>query len=115
MNSISDITEGELRAVGTTLEGRHGRDADAGPGDAEIRLDVSDRELTGCPVIHRHADGCHLVVFETRRRSRAESFYRGFPLYGTGVREHDDPTGCVVSLLQAQAAQERGDSPEGRR
>jgi hypothetical protein len=78
MSSVSDISEGELRVVGTTLEKRCSQGADVQPGDAEIRLDVSGRALTACPVFHRHGDGCSFVAFETgERRDRARLFCRG--------------------------------------
>jgi hypothetical protein len=119
MSEISDITEGELWVVTTTLGERYGRGVDVQLADAEIRLDVSDRELTSCPVCYWSADDCSFVVFKTGdRRYRAQFFYRGFQQYGTGVREYDDLTECVVSLLQVQAdhaAQERGQLPEQRR
>ncbi|MGD2083687.1 MAG: hypothetical protein PVF91_12025 [Chromatiales bacterium] len=119
MDQISDITEGELWVVETTLKERYGGDVDAQLADSEVRLNVSDRELTACPVLYWSADGCNFVVFKTGdRRYRAQFFYRGFQQYGTGVREYDDLTECVVSLLQAQAdheAQARGDLLQKRR
>jgi hypothetical protein len=119
MKQIPDITESELWVVRTTLEERFGRGVDIELADSEIRLSVSDRELTACPVLYWRAEDCNFVVFKTGdRRYRCQFFYRGFQQYGTGVSEYDDLTECVVSLLQTQAdhaARERGDLPEKRR
>jgi len=114
MAEIPDITESERWIVLTTLKERYGRDVDMELGDAEIRLSRSDRELSSCPVLHwRDEEGCNFLVFKTgERRYRCQFFYRGYQQYGTGVHEYDDPSECIVSLLQVQAdyaAKERGD------
>ncbi|MCU0766950.1 MAG: hypothetical protein MUE39_06190 [Gammaproteobacteria bacterium] len=118
--AIPDITDTEKWIVTTTLRERFGRDVPFDVGDAEIRLNASDRELSNCPVVHWQAeDGCHFVVMKTGERSyRCQFFYRVHRQFGTGVYEYDDLTECVVSLLQAQAdhaAEERGDLPSKRR
>ena len=112
MSSIPDITETEEWVVQTTLKERYGEDIGLQFGDAEIRLNPADRELTSCPVFVWESEGCHFVIFKTgERRYRCQFFYRGYQQYGTGVHEYDDLTECAVSLLQAQAdhtAEERG-------
>jgi hypothetical protein len=119
MIQIPDVTESELWTVKTTLRERYDCDFDIQLADSEIRLNVSDRELTQCPVIYWNAEGCNFVVFKTgERRYRSQFFYRGYQQYGTGVREYDNLTECVVALLQAQAdhsAKERGDLPDKHR
>jgi len=114
MAEIADITETERWVLQTTLKERYGRDVEIQLADAEIRLSPSDRDLTSCPVIYWYdEEGCNFVVFKTGDRNyRCQFFYRGYQQYGTGVREYDDLSECIVSLLQAQAdyaAEERGD------
>jgi hypothetical protein len=118
--AIPDITDTEKWIVTTTLRERFGQDVPFDVGDAEIRINPFDRELSTCPIIHwLDEDGCHFVVMKTGERSyRCQSFYRVHRQFGTGVYEYDDLTECVVSLLQAQAdhaAEERGDLPSRRR
>lgn len=114
MTEIPDISDTERWIIETTLKERYGRDLEPQLADAEIRLSPSDRELTSCPVVlWRDEQGCNFAIFKTGDRSyRCQFFYRGYQQYGTGVKEYDDPSECVVSLLQAQAdhvAKERGD------
>jgi hypothetical protein len=113
VSAIPDITQSEEWVFQTTLKERYGRDIDLQYADAEIRLSPSDKELTSCPVVYWQADDCNFVIFKTGDRAyRCQFFYRVHQQYGTGNREYDDPTECIVSLLQAQAdhaAQERGD------
>lgn len=113
MPEIKDFTDSEKRILKTTPQERYGQTGPYDLGDAESRLAPSDRELSACPVAFRHKDGCNLDLFKAGdRRDRCQFFYRNHQQYGTGVREHDDPTKCVVSLLQTQAdrlVQERGD------
>jgi len=114
MAEIPDISDTERWILETTLKERYGRDLELRLADAEIRLSPSDRELTNCPVVlWQDEQGCNFVVFKTGDRSyRCQFFYRGYQQYGTGVKEYDDLSECVVSLLQAQAdhaAAERGD------
>ena len=105
MAEIPDITDSEQWIIRTTLRERYGRDMEIQFADSEIRLMPSDRELTACPVIYWQDDEeCHFVIFKTGDRNyRAQFFYRPYQQYGTGVREYDDLSECVVSLLQVQA------------
>ncbi|MBA1446813.1 MAG: hypothetical protein FE835_18305 [Gammaproteobacteria bacterium] len=113
MPEISDITDTERWIIDTTLKERYDRDVPLQLADAEIRLMLSDRELTSCPVVYWNEEECNFVLFKTGdRRYRCQFFYRGYQQYGTGVHEYDDLTECIVSLLQTQAdyaAKERGD------
>lgn len=115
MNEIPDITQSEDWIIETTLKERYGREVERQYGDAEIRLSPADKELSSCPMVYWQADGCNFVIFKTgERRYRCQFFYRGYQQYGTGTREYDDLTECIVSLLQVQAdhaAAERGDLP----
>ncbi len=104
MHRIPDINKTETWIVETTLQERYGRDLDLKLADCDIRLQPSDRELTSVPTFFWAADDCHFVIFKTgEKHYRCQFYYRGFQQYGTGIREYDDLTECVVSLLQAQA------------
>lgn len=113
MPEIPDINNTERWILETTLKERYGKSMEYQLADADIRLHLSDRETTACPVIYWEADGCHFAIFKTgEKKYRCQFFYRGYQQYGTGVYEYDDLAECVVSLLQAQAdheAKERGD------
>ena len=113
MPEIPDITESEHWIIDTTLKERYGQGVETQIADAEIRLRPSDKELSNCPVVYWNQEGCNFVIFKTGSRNyRCQFFYRSYQQYGTGVREYDDLTECIVSLLQAQAdhaAKERGD------
>ncbi len=113
MQEVPDISDNETWVIRTTLKERYSEDVDLQIADSEIRLRPSDRELTACPVWYWEHQGCHFVIFKTgTRKYRSQFFYRAYQQYGTGVREYDDITECVVSLLQAQAdheAKESGD------
>ena len=117
MSAIRDITETEQWIVRTTLKERYGRDVELQYGDAEIRLDPADRELTSCPVVVWEVGGCHFVVMKTgEKRYRCQFYYRGHQQYGTGIDEYDDLSECTVSLLQVQAdhsARQRGAFDDG--
>ncbi|MCG7902912.1 hypothetical protein [Candidatus Thiodiazotropha endoloripes] len=113
MSEIPDITDSELWIIETTLTERYGYKVETQIADAEIRLMPSDRELSSCPAVYWNQEGCNFIIFKTgSRKYRCQFFYRGYQQYGTGVREYDDLTECVVSLLQTQAdhsAREKGD------
>lgn len=116
MAQIPDITESERWVMQTTLKERYRHEVELQLGDADIRLHVSDRELTSCPVIYWTADdGCNFVIFKTGERNyRCQFFFKPYKQMGTGIDEYDDLTECAVSLLQAQAdhvAEQRGDLP----
>ena len=119
MAEIPEITDTEDWILRTALKERYGRDPEIQLADAEIRLSPSDRELANCPLVHwQDEEGCNFVVFKTGDRNyRCQFFYRGYQQYGTGVKEYDDLSECIVSLLQVQAdyaARERGDIEPGR-
>ncbi len=113
MQAAPDISDSETWVIKTTLRERYKREIELQIADSEIRLHPSDREVTQCPVWYWQVDDCHFVIFKTgTRRYRCQFFYRAYQQYGTGVKEYNDITECVVSLLQAQAdheARERGD------
>ena len=113
MPEIPDITDSEHWIIESTLRERYGRDIEIQLADAEIRLMLSDRELSSCPVVYWSDEDCNFVIFKSgARKYRCQFFYRGYQQYGTGVHEYDDLTECIVSLLQTQAdhaAKERGD------
>jgi len=119
MSQIPDTTQTETWIVETTLKERYGEAVDLRLADCDIRLQPSDREVTSTPAFFWTADDCHFVIFKTaEKRYRCQFYYRGYQQYGTGIREYDDLTECVVSLLQAQAdyvAEEAGDISARRR
>ncbi|KOR31278.1 hypothetical protein TI04_01645 [Achromatium sp. WMS2] len=119
MNKISDISNTELWLLESTLKERYGKKIDIEPGEAEIRLNPADRELTMCPVLYWRVDNCNFVVFKTGDNLyRCQFFYRLFQQYSTGRYEYDNLTECLVDLLQVQAdyeAQERGEIKLKRR
>lgn len=113
MAIISDINDTELWVINVTLRERYGRDVDIQVADSEVRLSLSDRDLTECPLAYWKEEGCHFAIMKTGdQRYRCQFFYRNYQQFGTGVSEYKDLAECVVSLLQAQAdhaAKERGD------
>ena len=120
MAQIPDITDSEKWIIQTTLRERYGHETEIQLADADIRLHLSDRELTTCPgIFWQRDDGCSFVIFKTGERNyRCQFFYKPYKQMGTGVHEYDDLTECVVSVLQAQAdhvAEQRGDLPSARR
>ncbi|MBV2123339.1 MAG: hypothetical protein KUF74_17990 [Candidatus Thiodiazotropha sp. (ex Ctena orbiculata)] len=113
MSEIPDITDSELWIIETTLAERYGCKVERQIADAEIRLMASDRALSSCPASDWNQEGCNFIIFKTgSRKYRCQFFYRGYQQYGTGVREYDDLTECVVSLLQAQADHSARDKGE---
>ena len=113
MQAAPDISDSETWVIRTTLRERYKKEVEVQIADSEIRLHPSDRGVTQCPVWYWQVDNCHFVIFKTgTRRYRCQFFYRAYQQYGTGVKEYNDITECVVSLLQAQAdheAREQGD------
>ena len=118
MPEIPDITETEMWVINTTLQERYGRDVAVQLADAELRLHPSDRELTACPVVFWHEEGCNFIIFKTGERNyRSQFYYKPYKQMGTGISEYDDLAECAVALLQAQAdhvAEECGDLPSKR-
>lgn len=115
MSDVPDITDTERWTIDTTLAERYGRKIDIQLADSEIRLSPSDRNTTPCPTLYWQADGCNFVVFKTGDNLfRCQFFYKPYKQLGTGIREYDNLTECVVSLLQVQAdhaAREKGEIP----
>ena len=115
MSDVPDITETELWIIDATLQERYGHKIDVQLADSEIRLDPSDRETTTCPTLYWQADGCSFVIFKSGDNNyRCQFFYKPYKQLGTGIKEYDNFTECVVSLLQVQAdyaAREKGHVP----
>ena len=113
MPEIADINTTEKWIIETTLKERYGKTIEYQIADADIRLHLSDRETTSCPLLYWEVDECHFTIFKTGEKNyRCQFFYRGYQQYGTGVYEYDDLAECAVSLLQAQAdheAKEKGE------
>ncbi|MDH5572430.1 MAG: hypothetical protein OEY89_11745, partial [Gammaproteobacteria bacterium] len=103
-------THTELWTLESTLKERWGEDSDIELqlADADVRLSLSDRESTECPMVIWIHNGCNFVVMKTGIQNyRCQFFYRGYQQYGTGTYEYDDMGDCVISLLQVQADHER--------
>jgi hypothetical protein len=119
MAQIADINTTEKWILETTLKERYGEVMPYQLADADIRLHLSDREVTPCPVIYWEHKACHFVIFKTGdKKYRCQFFYKPYQQFNTGIYEYDDLAECAVSLLQAQAdhdAAERGDIKQKRR
>ena len=104
MQQIPDFTESELWKVKTTLQERYGEVVDTQIVDTEIRLAQMNRELAPCPAVYWEKDKCHLLVIKSGERSyRAQFFYNAYTQFGTGFKDFDDVSDCIVTLLQVHA------------
>jgi hypothetical protein len=108
MSDIPDITDTEHWTIKASLDERWGKDVITPElVDVEARLDPSDRELTECPALYWQQGDCHFVIMKTAERVYRTQFYYGNrEQFGTGIREYEDITDCVVSLLRLQADHE---------
>jgi hypothetical protein len=101
---IADFSETELSVIRQTLAERFHKPVEVQLGDAEIRLDPSDRELTVVPVAFWSEGGANFAIFRAGDSDfRCQFFYRVHKQYGTGRDSYDDIGDCVVTLLQVQA------------
>ena len=113
--SISDWSENELWVVETTTKERWGQKIDIEQASTEMRLSKGSTQLVECPALFWLApDGTHFVIVKIGdSRYKAQFYYRGFQMYGTGVDAYDNIGDCVTNLLQIQAdhhAREAGDA-----
>ncbi len=119
MREIPDFNKSELWIIDTTLKERYHEKIPLQFADTEIRLRPNDRELTACPVLYWEKGDCHFVIFKCGEKCyRSQFYYEAYKQYGTGIREFDDITNCVVTTLQAQADEEakrQGNIPEKSR
>lgn len=105
---IPDFTATELSIVRETVAERFRKPVEIQTGEAEIRLDPSDRELTVVPAVTWREGGANFVIFKAGDGDfRAQFFYRVHQQYGTGQRTYDNIGDCVVTLLQVQADHHR--------
>jgi hypothetical protein len=108
---IPDFTETELSVVRETVAERFRKPVEIQVGDAEIRLDPSDRELTVVPAAVWNEGGANFVIFKAGDGDfRAQFFYRVHKQYGTGQRSYDNIGDCVVTLLQVQSDHDRNEA-----
>lgn len=108
---IPDFTETELSIVRQTVAERFRKEIDIQVGDAEIRLDPSDRELTVVPAAVWSEGGANFVIFKAGDGDfRAQFFYRVHKQYGTGNRTYDNIGDCVITLLQVQSDHHRNEA-----
>jgi len=104
MGTIPDIGQSELWTVETTLAERYRTKIDVQTVETEVRLSVSDRELTPCPAFYWEHGKCHFLICKIGEyRYRSQFFFRIHQQFGTDVDVYEDLTECVVTLLQAQA------------
>jgi hypothetical protein len=107
MGGVPDFTENDRWIIQSTVSERYRKEVPLQSADVEVRLHSNARELTVCPaIVWRERDANFVVIKTGDNRFRAQFYYRGWQMYGTGREEYDDLAECVVSLLQVQADHE---------
>lgn len=114
MSQVPDFTEAEQWSVETTLKERWPEQKpEVQLADVEIRVYPQDREFTVCPAMFWEVASASSVIIEVADRTCRSQFYdRGFQQYGTGKKDFDDITDCVVTTLQVHADREAKDREE---
>ena len=108
MSSIPDITDTEQWAVTTTLKERWpDLQIELQLADVEIRMHQGDKELSECPALFWQVDEASFIIIKVAERTyRCQFYYRGYQQYGGGIKDFDDITDCVVTMLQVHADRE---------
>ena len=75
MPEIADINTTEKWIIETTLKERYGKPIEYQLADADIRLHLSDRETTSCPLLYWEMDACHFTTFKTGEKNTDASFF----------------------------------------
>ncbi len=100
---IPDFTEVELKLTQAALKERFGHEVAVEYVETEIRLHISDRELTVCPALYWEQDACRFVVSKTGENSfRSMFFWSVKDRFATGKEEYDNLGDCVVTTLKMQ-------------
>ena len=101
------MTDTERWIVQQSVNERYKREVVVQDVETEIRLYIDDSELTLCPGLYWHEQGCHFVLSATGdSRYRSMFFYHIRDHFATDQEEYDDIGDCVTTLLKMQAAEE---------
>ena len=108
MASIPDFTDSEQWVITTTLKERWpDLDIELQPADVEIRMYPDERELTECPALFWQVGEANFVIIKVGDLAyRSQFYYRGYQQYGSGAKDFDNVTDCVVTMLQVHADRE---------
>ncbi|MEE8387546.1 MAG: hypothetical protein V3R65_03140 [Acidiferrobacterales bacterium] len=107
MTDIPDFTEEELKIVQDSVNERYGHEIELQLADAEIRPDLSVRELIEVPAVFwAERDANFIIVKVGKNKYRSQFFYHGYQQFGTGHQMFDDIGLCVITTLQVQADHE---------
>lgn len=102
--TIPEFTDAELWTLRSALRERYPDEPELELGEAELRLNRQDRELTCCPVVAWQDGACTLVIAKAGGNDyRCEFYYRAHQHYATGIERFDNLAECTVTLLQVQA------------
>jgi hypothetical protein len=112
---IPDFTDHENWLINSTLNERYGKGAvETMQVDVELRLALSDRELTLCPAIYWEEGKCKFILAKVEeekrtgnRKYRSQFFYRVHQHFGEEDNEYIDLGDCVVNLLKLQEKYEK--------
>ncbi len=109
-------TDNERWVVEDTTRERFGKKIDIEDATTEMRLNRGSIDLTECPaLIWEDENGTHFIIVKVDdSRYKAQFYYRGFQMYGTGVEEYDNIADCATNLLQIQADHHAKESEAGR-
>lgn len=106
MKEIPPFSKSELWVVKKSLEERFRREIQVEEVETDVRLALSDRELTTCPALYWHEEDCHFLICKVKDGIyRSQFFYSVREQYGTGIDDFTDIGECAVTLLQMQADQ----------
>jgi hypothetical protein len=113
--TIPDFTDHETWLISSTLNERYGKGAvELMQVDVELRLSLSDRELTLCPAMYWEEGKCKFILAKIEenkrtgnRKYRSQFFYRVHQHYGEEDNEYVDLGDCVVNLLKLQEKYEK--------
>ena len=72
---IPDFNDTELWAIRQAVSERSRKEIDIQSADAELRLDLSDRERTLCPVVYWNEQGRHFEIFKVGEKNFSNQFF----------------------------------------
>ncbi len=115
MTDIPDFTEEELKIVQDSVNERYGHEIELQLADAEIRPDLSVRELIEVPAVFwAERDANFIIVKVDKNKYRSQFFYHGYQQFGTGHQVFDDIGLCVITTLQVQADHEAKEAKKNK-
>ncbi|MGV8933104.1 MAG: hypothetical protein ACOH1I_00660 [Gallionellaceae bacterium] len=104
-NTISDFSSGQQDYVAHLLEQHYGKAVELQLADGELQLDLTNEELTICPILYWNVHGAQFVISKVGdNRFRCRFFYSQAEQFGTEIEEFDDIETCVATVLQLQLA-----------